>query len=36
MTGMGAANTARTEAGKAIVAACRLMDDPGKEIELGE
>lgn len=36
MTVMGTAYTERKEAGKAIVAACRLMDDPGKEIELGE
>ena len=36
MTVMGTAYTERREAGKAIVAACRLMDDPGKEIELGE
>ena len=35
MTVMGTAYTERKEAGKAIVAACRLMDDPGKEIELG-
>ena len=36
MTVMGTVYTERKEAGKAIVAACRLMDDPGKEIELGE
>ena len=36
MTVMGNVYTERKEAGKAIVAACRLMDDPGKEIELGE
>ena len=36
MTVMGTIYTERKEAGKAIVAACRLMDDPGKEIELGE
>lgn len=36
MTVMGTAYTDRKEAGKAIVAACRLIDDPGKEIELGE
>lgn len=36
MTVMGTLYTERKEAGKAIVAACRLMDDPGKEIELGE
>lgn len=36
MTVMGTVYTDRKEAGKAIVAACRLIDDPGKEIELGE
>lgn len=36
MTVMGTAYTDRKEAGAAIVAACRLMDDPGKEIALGE
>lgn len=36
MTVMETAYTDRKEAGKAIVAACRLIDDPGKEIELGE
>ena len=36
MTVMGTVYTERREAGKAIVAACRLMDDPGKEVELGE
>jgi len=36
MTVMGSVYTERKEAGMAIVAACRLMDDPGKEIELGE
>ncbi len=36
MTVMGTVYTERKEAGKAIVAACRLMDDPGKEIGLGE
>ena len=33
---MGTVYTERKEAGKAIIAACRLMDDPGKEVELGE
>ncbi len=36
MTVMGTAYTERKEAGRAIVAACRLMDDPGKETALGE
>ena len=36
MTVMGTAYTDRKEAGRAIIAACRLIDDPGKEIELGE
>ncbi len=36
MTIMGTVYTERKEAGKAIIAACRLMDDPGKEVELGE
>ncbi len=36
MTVMGNVYTERKEAGKAIVAACHLMDDPGEEIELGE
>ncbi|MCM1561791.1 MAG: helicase, partial [Butyrivibrio sp.] len=36
MTVMGTVYTERKEAGKAVVAACRLMDDPGKEIDLGE
>lgn len=36
MTIMGTVYTERKEAGKAIIASCRLMDDPGKEVELGE
>lgn len=36
MTVIGTAYTDRKEAGKAIVAAWRLINDPGKEIELGE
>ncbi len=36
MTVMGTAYTDRKEAGRAIIAACRLIDEPGKEIELGE
>ncbi len=36
MTVMGTDYTDRREAGKAVVAACRLIDEPGKEIELGE
>lgn len=36
MTVMGTVYTERKEAGQAIIAACHLMDDPGKEIELGE
>ena len=36
MTVMGTVYTERKEAGKAIVAACRLMDNSDKEIELGE
>ena len=36
MTVMETAYTDRKEAGKAIVAACRLIDEPGKEAELGE
>ena len=36
MTVMETAYTDRKEAGKAIVAACRLIDEPGKETELGE
>lgn len=36
MTVMGTVYKDRREAGKAIVAACRLIDEPEKEIELGE
>ena len=36
MTVMGTAYTDRGEAGKAVVAACRLMDGAGEEIALGE
>lgn len=36
MTVMGTAYADRSEAGKAVIAACRLMDDPGREIALGE
>ncbi len=36
MTVMGTDYAERKEAGRAIVAACRLIDEPGKEIELGE
>ena len=32
---MGTVYTDRKEAGQAIVAACRLMDDPDKDVELG-
>ena len=33
---MGTTYTDRKEAGQAIVAACRLMDDPDKDMELGQ
>lgn len=33
---MGTVYTDRKEAGQAIVAACRLMDDPDKDIDLGK
>ena len=36
MTVMETEYVERKEAGKAIIAACRLLDDPDKEIELGE
>lgn len=36
MTIMEIVYTERKEAGKAIITACRLMDDPEKEIEIGE
>jgi len=36
MTVMGTEYKERKEAGAAVIAACRLMDDPGKEIELGQ
>lgn len=36
MTIMGTAYTERKEAGAALIAACRLLDNPDREIELGE
>lgn len=36
MTVMGTVYTERKEAGQAIAAACRLMDDPEKDMDLGE